>query len=121
LTDEEILTHLVAAKKDHAADPAKSARTYLRPEFQALGAVVKTVNVTFDLGESPPPSPHTSSLSLKQWPKESHRRCYSFCVPGALAIARAFEGTNAKRVASIVDALAAIGQTRRLADGWYAA
>ena len=36
-------------------------------------------------------------------------------------IARAFKGTNAKGIAPVADALSAIGQARRLADGRYAA
>ena len=46
LSDEDILTRLVALNKIRAAEEAKGLIRWLRPEFQAPGAVAPQVNAT---------------------------------------------------------------------------
>lgn len=125
LSDEDILTRLVALNKTRAAEEAKGLIRWLRPEFQAPGAAAPQVNATLDLGDAPVAAPAT----IIPWPKTLAEQVSA--VAGILAaapaaqhprdIARFIQGTNAKGVTPVLDALTAIGQARKLADGRYAA
>ncbi len=125
LSDEDILTRLVALNKTRAAEEASGVIRWLRPEFQAPGAVAPQVNATLDLGDAPVTAPAT----IIPWPKtlaEQFSAVASILAAAPAAqhprdIARAFDGTRAASVAPVLDALAAIGQARKLADGRYAA
>ena len=125
LSDEEILTRLVALNKERAAEEAKGIIRYLRPEFQAPGATAPQVNATLDLGEAPAAAP----AAVIPWPKTMAEQITAVAAILAASptpqhprdIARAFKGTNAKGITPVADALSAIGQARRLADGRYAA
>ena len=125
LSDEEILTRLVALNKTRAAEEAKGLIRWLRPEFQAPGTTAPQVNATLDLGDAPAPAPAT----IIPWPKTLAEQVSAVASVLAAApapqhprdIARAFDGKRAASVTPVLDALAAIGQARKLADGRYAA
>ena len=129
LSDEDILTRLVALNKERAAEEAKGIIRWLRPEFQAPhvsgGVVVPQINATLDLGEVPTAAP----VNIIPWPKTMAEQVSAVAAILASSsapqhpkdIARAFKGTNAKGIAPVADALTAIGAARRLADGRYAA
>jgi hypothetical protein len=125
LSDEEILTRLVALNKERAAEEAKGIIRYLRPEFQAPGVTAPQVNATLDLGEAPVAAP----TNIIPWPKTMAEQITAVAAILSAApapqhprdIARTFEGKRAASVTPVLDALTAIGQARLLADGRYAA
>ncbi|MFM5953318.1 MAG: class I SAM-dependent DNA methyltransferase [Novosphingobium sp.] len=125
LSDEEVLTHLVALNKQRAAEEAKGQVRWLRPEFQSPGAKAPQVNATLDLGDAPAAAPSV----VIHWPKTLAEQVSTVATILAAAscpqhpseVARAIKGTNAKGVTPVLDALAAIGQARKLADGRFAA
>ncbi len=125
LSDEDILTRLVALNKTRAAEEAKGVIRWLRPEFQSPGAATPQVNATLDLGDAPVALPAT----IIPWPKTLAEQVSAVAAILAAAqapqhprdIARFIQGTNAKGVTPVLDALTAIGQARKLADGRYAA
>ena len=125
LSDEDILTRLVALNKTLAAEEANGVVRWLRPEFQAPGATAPQVNAALDLGDAPAAAPAT----IIPWPKTLAEQVSAVAAILAAApaaqhprdIARFIQGTNAKGVTPVLDALAAIGQARKLADGRYAA
>lgn len=127
LSDEDILTRLVALNKARADEEAKGIIRYLRPEFQAPGAVAPQVNATLDLGDAPAPAP--APATIIPWPKTMAEQITAVAALLSAApapqhpreIARTFEGKRAASVTPVLDALTAIGQARRLADGRYAA
>jgi hypothetical protein len=126
LLDDEILTRLVALNRERAAEEAKGVVRWLRPEYQSPGEIVKPVNRDLDLGDAPA-LPVVATII--PWPKTLAEQVSA--VANILAaspspqhprdIARAIKGTNAKGITPVLDALTAIGQARRLADGRYAA
>lgn len=125
LSDEDILSRLVALNKTRAAEEAKGVIRWLRPDFQSPGATAPQVNATLDLGDAPVAAP----AAIIPWPKTLAEQVSAVAAILAAApipqhprdIARAIQGTNAKGVTPVLDALTAIGQARRLADGRYAA
>jgi hypothetical protein len=125
LSDEDILTRLVALNRTRADEEAKGIIRWLRPEFQAPGAVAPQVNATLDLGDAPAAAP----ASVIPWPKTMAEQITAVAALLAASpvpqhprdIARAFDGKRAASVTPVLDALTAIGQARRLADGRYAA
>jgi hypothetical protein len=125
LSDEDILTRLVALNKVRADEEAKGIIRWLRPEFQAPGATAPQVNATLDLGEAP----ITAPTNIIPWPKTMAEQITAVAAILAASptpqhprdIARAFDGKRAASVTPVLDALTAIGQARRLADGRYAA
>lgn len=124
LSDEQILTRLVALNKARAAEEARGLIRYLRPEYQDPGYTTP-VNADLDLGEAPAPVPDT----IVPWPNTLPEQVGAVqrilaAAPVPLAandIARAFKGKRAATVRPVLDALAALGQARVLADGRYAA
>lgn len=124
LSDEEILTRLVALNKERAAEEAKGLIRWLRPEFQAPGYQAP-VEQKLDLGEAAAPLPD----NVIPWPatlpeQVSAVQTVLSAAQAPLAaqdIARSFKGKRAATVRPVLDALAAIGQARRLEDGRYAA
>ncbi|PHR20312.1 MAG: SAM-dependent methyltransferase [Sphingopyxis sp.] len=126
LSNEEILTRLVALNRERAAEEAKGVVRWLRPEYQSPGETAKPVNRDLDLGDAPA-LPVVATII--PWPKTLAEQVSA--VANILAaspspqhprdIARAIKGTNAKGITPVLDALTAIGQARRLADGRYAA
>ena len=125
LNDEAILTRLVALNKQRAAEEANGLVRWLRPDFQAPGAAAP-VSGTLDLGEAPA---GPAGATILPWPKSLPDQVSAVAqlLAGAGApmssreVARAFAAKRPATVTPVLDALAAIGQARRLADGRYAA
>jgi hypothetical protein len=133
LSDEDILTRLVALNKERAAEEAKGIIRWLRPEFQA-----PKTDDWLDTGAGAKPKKATASdvttygdgkATIIPWPKTMAEQITAVAaILGASPtpqhprdIARAFDGKRAASVTPVLDALTAIGQARRLADGRYAA
>ncbi|WP_033924991.1 class I SAM-dependent DNA methyltransferase [Sphingomonas sp. 35-24ZXX] len=124
LSDEDILTRLVALNKERAAEEARGLIRYLRPEFQDPGYKAP-VNETMDFGEAAVVLPDNIIL----WPKtlpEQVTAVQSILTAAraplaAQDIARSFKGKRAATVRPVLDALTGIGMARRLKDGRYAA
>jgi hypothetical protein len=124
LPDEEILTRLVALNKERAAEEAKGIIRWLRPEYQAPDYQAP-VNASLDLGDDVASAPDI----IISWPEKLPDQVSAIAAvlaaaPTPLApqdIARNFKGKRAASVKPVLDALAAIGQARRLQDGRYAA
>ena len=125
LSDEDILTRLVALNKTRATEEAKGVIRWLRPEFQSPGATAPQANATLDFGDAPVAAP----AAIIPWPKSLAEQVSAVAAILAAApapqhprdIARAFDGKRAASVTPVLDALAAIGQARKLADGRFAA
>jgi hypothetical protein len=133
LSDEDILTRLVTLNKTRAAEEAKGLIRWLRPEFQAP----KTDNWLDTGAGAKPKRPAADEVetfgSAKDkeivWPKTLAEQVSTVAAILAASqapqhpseIARAIKGTNAKGITPVLDALTAIGQARKLADGRYAA
>jgi len=124
LSDEEILTRLVALNKERAAEEARGLIRWLRPEYQAPDYKAP-VTQTLDLGETAAALPD----NVIPWPgslPEQVSAVQSILTAAATPlapqdIARAFKGKRAATVRPVLDALAGIGMARRLKDGRYAA
>ncbi|MCP5390313.1 MAG: class I SAM-dependent DNA methyltransferase [Sphingomonadaceae bacterium] len=129
LSDEEILTRLVALNKERAAEEARGLIRWLRPEYQNppsddwldTGSGVKPAKPVLAAEHVPDniiPWPGTlpeqvsavqSILSTAQTPLAPQD------------VARSFKGKRAATVRPVLEALAGIGMARRLKDGRYAA
>lgn len=124
LTDEEILTRLVALNKERAAEEAKGQIRWLRPEFQAP-EYKAPITQTLDLGETVAVLPDNVIPWPGSLPEQVSAVQTILSAAGApLApqdVARAFKGKRAATVRPVLDALAGIGMARRLKDGRYAA
>jgi hypothetical protein len=124
LSDEDILTRLVALNKERAAEEARGLIRWLRPEYQAPDYKAP-VTQTLDLGETPAALPD----NVIPWPgslPEQVSAVQSILTAAATPlapqdVARAFKGKRAATVRPVLDALAGIGMARRLKDGRYAA
>lgn len=123
-SDEAILEFLVALNSDRAIEEAKGVVRYIRPEFQVRAARVERPRrlelETRDAAEV---------RAALQWPNTLPEQVVSIGSVlsnagkplTAADVARAFAGKRASTVLPVLDALAAIGQARRLDDGRYAA
>lgn len=124
LSDEDILTRLVALNKERAAEEARGLIRYLRPEFQDPGYAAP-VNQTLDFGEATIVLPDNVIAWPKTLPEQvSAVQSILTAAPAPLAaqdIARNFKGKRAATVRPVLDALTGIGMARRLKDGRYAA
>lgn len=124
LSDEDILTRLVALNKERAAEEARGLIRYLRPEFQDPGYSAP-VNQTLDFGEAAVVLPDNVIVWPRTLPEQvSAVQSILTAAPTPLAaqdIARNFKGKRAATVRPVLDALTGIGMARRLKDGRYAA
>lgn len=124
LSDEEILTRLVALNKERAAEETRGLIRYLRPEFQDPGYSAP-VNQTLDFGEAAVVLPDNVIAWPRTLPEQvSAVQSILTAAPAPLAaqdIARSFKGKRAATVRPVLDALTGIGMARRLKDGRYAA
>lgn len=124
LSDEDILTRLVALNKERAAEEARGLIRWLRPDYQAPDYQAP-VTQTLDLGETAAARPD----NVIPWPgslpeQVSAVQAILAAAAAPLApqdVARAFSGKRAATVRPVLDALAGIGMARRLQDGRYAA
>lgn len=123
LSDEDILTRLVALNKQRAAEEAKGLIRWLRPEYQAP-KYKAPVTQSLDLGEAAAVLPD----NVIAWPKDLPEQVSVVqqvlaASQGPLApqdVARAFKGKRAATVRPVLEALAGIGMARRLENGKYA-
>ncbi|WP_066769911.1 class I SAM-dependent DNA methyltransferase [Sphingobium sp. CCH11-B1] len=124
ISDEEILTRLVALNKERAAEEAKGLIRWLRPEYQAPDYKAP-VTQTLDLGEIAAVLPDNVIPWPSSLPEQVSAVQSILSTAGSpLApqdVARAFKGKRAATVRPVLDALAGIGMARRLKDGRYAA
>ncbi len=124
LSDEEILTRLVALNKQRAAEEVRGTIRWLRPEYQAPD-YQPPVTQMLDLGETTAPLPD----NVIPWPASLPEQVSAIQSVLASAnapltpqdVARAFKGKRAATVRPVLDALTGIGMARRLKDGRYAA
>jgi hypothetical protein len=124
--DEQVLIHLVSLNQELAAEEAKGLIRWLRPEFQAPVETTVVVNRDLDLGDIP--SAAAKAMTIP-WPKALPDQVSAVAAQLISAqaprnprdVARAFKGKRAASIIPILDALASIGQARRLADGRYVA
>lgn len=124
LSDEEILTRLVALNKQRAAEEAMGLIRWLRPEYQAPNYPTP-VTQSLDLDEAAAALPDNVITWPASLPEQvSAVQSILAASSGPLApqdIARAFKGKRAATVRPVLDALTGIGMARRLKDGRYAA
>jgi hypothetical protein len=124
LSDEDILTRLVALNKERAAEEAKGLIRWLRPEYQAPDYQAP-VSQALDFGEAAAVAPD----NVLPWPDKLPEQVSAVAAvlsasPIPLApqdVARFFKGKRAATVKPVLDAITAIGQARRLKDGRFAA
>ncbi|MDQ2765096.1 MAG: class I SAM-dependent DNA methyltransferase, partial [Pseudomonadota bacterium] len=124
LTDELLLTRLVALNKQRAVEEEGGFIRWLRPAYQAPDYAAP-VNADLDLGDRTIPAPD----NVIAWPSTLPEQVGAVRVvlAGASApmaaqdIARSFKGKRASSVRPVLDALAGLGMARRLKDGRYAA
>ncbi|MEP0643690.1 DNA methyltransferase [Parasphingorhabdus sp.] len=124
LTNEEILSRLLALNKERVAEEARGLIRYPRPEYQDPGYKAP-FNEAMDFGEATSVLPDNTI----PWPKSLPEQVRA--VQGILTqagtplapqdIARSFKGKRAATVRPVLDALTGIGMARRLKDGRYAA
>ena len=127
LTDEEILSRLVALNAERAAEEARALVRWLRPEYQAprAGAVAAEGAKVSEEAETVVAQ---HAAPLRPWPDGLAEQAAA--VRAALVglgrpatpadVATAFEAAPAARVAEWLAALAALGQARQDDDGRYA-
>ena len=124
LSDEDILTRLVALNQKRAAEEAKGLIRWLRPEYQAPD-YAPLISQSFDLGEAASALPDNIipwPVTLPEQVSAVQQVLVSAGTPLAPQdVARAFQGKRAASLRPVLDALAGIGMARRLQDGRYAA
>jgi hypothetical protein len=126
LSNEAILTQLVALNRTRTAEEAEGLVRYLRPEIQMPGY---TPPIAPQLPLTVATSQPTATAQLFLWPGTLPEQIIA--VAGVLSasfspllptdIARAFKGKRGTTIVPILDALAAMGQARKLPNGRYAA
>ena len=124
-SDDEILHNLVALNRTRATEEANGLIRWLRPEYQAPNEAPQTSG-NLDLGEIPA---LPNGATIIPWPKTLPEQVSAVAklLQGAATplhprdVARAFKAKQAGTMLPVLDALAAIGQARKLADGRYAA
>lgn len=125
LSDEDIIARLVTLNKDRAAEENSGIVHWLRPDLH--GAKGKEAPAaTLDLERTDAP---IVAKSLVPWPKSLPDQVTAVAkilqaAPRPLTsrdVARAFDGKRASTIEPVLNALAAVGQARRLTDGRYAA
>jgi hypothetical protein len=125
LSDEEILLRLVALNRERAAAEANGNVFWLRPELQAPRHKLPIAE-TLDLGEEATLT--GTSPIVVAWPKGLPDQVTAIAKILAAArrplsardVASAFDGKRASSIQPVLEALAAVGQARRLADGRFA-
>ena len=124
IEEGEVLYKLVALNRERATEEKDGHVRYLRPELQAPSYKPPATQM-LDLKVIEPAEP----IHLLPWPTTLPDQVTA--VAGVLSsstgavrpgdIARAFKGKRASTIEPILEALAAMGQARKLRDGRYAA
>ena len=124
LSNEEILTRLVALNRTRAAEEAEGLIRYLRPEIQMPGYTPPIApKLPLAVAETQP------TAQLFMWPGTLPEQIIAvagvlWASPAPLLpadIAHAFKGKRGTTIVPILDALAAMGQAKKLPNGRYAA
>lgn len=129
LSEDEILTRLVALNAERAAEEAQGVIRWLRPEFQnPLGHRAATQTTLIDEAEEEVIAAPAKKTKMP-WPKTLPERAHA--VRTALAaqripvtpdqLAKTFLRANVDKVEELLDTLASLGQARELADGRFVA
>jgi hypothetical protein len=122
--EETVLETLVRLNSERAIEEGRGVVRYIRPEFQARGnSKERTQSLELEIAEA------GDRGTGAQWPESLAEQVVSVGrvlatarTPLAAAdVARAFVGKRAASIRPVLDALAAMGQARRLDDGRYAA
>jgi hypothetical protein len=121
LSNEEVLTRLVALNRTRAAEETEGLVRYLRPEIQIPAPIAPKLPLT--VVDAQP------AAQLFVWPGTLPEQIIA--VAGVLSaspsplmpadVAHAFKGKRDTTIVPILDALAAMGQARKLPNGRYAA
>jgi hypothetical protein len=125
LSDDEILTRLVALNHERAAEEKRGLIRWLRPEFQA--PVQAATQTDFDMGEAPKKVVKTKAAK-QSWPKALPEQVQAIRAmltasagPAAAAeIAKTYTGARTDRIEEVLAALVALGQARRVGDRYAA-
>jgi hypothetical protein len=126
LSDDEILTRLVALNHARAAEEKRGLVRWLRPDFQAPGA--QPAQVDLGMEETQKKKVAKGKGTKQVWPKALPEQVQAIratltasAVPTAASdIAKTYTGARADRVEEVLAALVALGQARQV-DGRYAA
>ncbi len=128
LSDEELLTRLVALNAERAAEERRGQIRWLRPDFQnAAGTATQT---GLDTGpDDTTPAAALPATGKRPWPKALAEQAQAvraqLAALGTAAtpatIASAFKGARADRVSDLLQTLASLGQARTLPDGTFVA
>ncbi len=127
LSDEDILTRLVALNAERAAEESQGVIRWLRPEFQNPSGHRAATQTTL-IAEPEHVAAMTSVKKAKlPWPKTLPERAQA--VRAALAaqrtpvtpelLAKTFLRANVEKVAELLVTLASLGQARELTDGRF--
>ena len=124
LSDEEILSRLVALNRERALEEAAGRVRWLRPDYQnPTGAGVAATTMEAELtGEA------DGGAGLPDWPKTLPERIAAVRAAleemgeaSAKQIAGRYRGAGEARVKPLLESLAALGQAEVLEDGRFAA
>jgi hypothetical protein len=121
----ELLEHLVSMNRERAAEEAQGHVRWLRPDFQTGGRVIEA---TAEL-ELLTVGPIASARGGRRWPKTLPEQVAAVAEVlqaarsplTASEIANGFAGKRARSIEPLLEALAMMGQARRLSDARYAA
>ncbi len=126
LSDEEILSRLVALNHDRAEEERRGVIRWLRPEFQNREGIRQTTIAT-ETEEAVVAKP--AKVEKLPWPGTLSEQAAA--VQGALValaapaseveLARQFHRANKQRIAELLETLASLGKARELDDGRYLA
>ncbi|MDX9972038.1 MAG: class I SAM-dependent DNA methyltransferase [FCB group bacterium] len=126
LSDEEILEKLVALNAARAEEERRGLVRWLRPEFQnPQGAA--PVQAGLDVGEGALTAVKAKKAALPPFPAKLAEQAQAVraalsahgAPADAATIAARFKGARAARVGELLEALAGLGQARRLEDGRF--
>lgn len=128
LSDEEILTRLVALNAERAAEEAQGEIRWLRPDIQNPTGQKAATQATL-IEETDEPEEKASKKAKLPWPKTLPERAQA--VKAALSaqrtpvtpeqLAKAFLRARVEGVEELLETLASLGQARELADGRFVA
>jgi len=131
LTDDEILTRLVALNAERAEEEARGIVRWLRPEFQnPEGRAAASESQGTLIKEAGAVAAGAAGRTRKTpWPKTLAEQAQA--VRGALSahrgavsadqLAKTFARARVDRIEELLEALASLGQARELPDGRFAA
>ena len=124
MKDDEVITRLIELNRSRSAEEKAGNIRWLRPDLHTSG-MSAAVGDRLDLGDEAEPEVLSTAFA---WPKALPDQVTAVARVLAAAgkplssrdVARAFSAKRASTVSPVLDALAAIGQARRLEDGRYA-